>query len=288
MVGNLEMIVFDVELGNAIWVSTPSGRSMMFDIGRRADFSPLYWIRQNRTRVLNALVITHPHLDHVNDIENLSAFNLHSFYRPCHLTKSDVVAGNTRNGKLPDEESVERYCRLCTQFPPIYASDSRIANVGRWSWRDGMDFEVFQPNRLSVTNLNNHSLVTFVSFNGVKIMLPGDCEKAAWNELLDNHEFVSRLKDVRILVAPHHGRDSSYSPELMAKMNPDVCIISDGSAPKTAVTSKYDYHCKVGTYKIRGAYQCGRKCISTRRDGHVVVTIKGGVNSYGSFDLVTV
>lgn len=288
MDGNFEMIVFNVGFGNAIWVQTPSGKSMMFDIGHSPEFSPLRWIYTKRTHVLNALLITHPHLDHFDDIGNLRLFNLHSFYRPCHLSEAEVVAGNMRNGVLPSPELFRQYFSLGSQFQPICTPGNRVANIGMWTWEDGVDFEIFQPMSLSHANLNNHSLVTFVTFNGVVIMVSGDCETAAWNELLQSPKFKSKVRDVKIMIAPHHGRDSSYSPDLMTCMNPEVCIITDGKAPATAVTSKYDYHCKAHMYKIRGEYQSGRKCVSTRRDGHILVSIASGNLNVGKYNLETV
>lgn len=87
------MIVWDVQHGNAIYVKTPNNKHLVFDLGiggysgHNQTFSPLgaLWHSYN-VRKLDFVMITHPHLDHIDDILNLDFFSPAVFHRPRHLT----------------------------------------------------------------------------------------------------------------------------------------------------------------------------------------------------------
>ena len=74
-------------------------------------------------------------------------------------------------------------------------------------------------------------------YGEVLIVCPGDIEPTGWREIWSqNGSCYKRLIDrasVRLLVAPHHGRRSGYSEEMMAQIRPHLALVSDawGDAP---------------------------------------------------------
>jgi beta-lactamase superfamily II metal-dependent hydrolase len=126
-------------------------------------------------------------------------------------------------------------------------------------------YRVFSNNRGDgFDDTNNCSLVTFLSVDSLKLIIPGDIEKPGLEALLKKEEFRSELSDVSVFIAPHHGRDSGYHPDVFKYCTPDFVIISDSEV-------KYATQEMTNTYgsKARGIQFNGetRSVLSTRKDG---------------------
>ena len=273
MDGCLDIVVYNVERGNAIWVSLPDGKNLMFDIGRRENFSPLYDMWQKGVRYLDGLIITHPHTDHVNDIASLKRFygvqNIGEFLRASHIPSSEIYARNK------DQDLSFEYIQFASCF-----KDS-IGSHGYVTWDiGGVHLDIFRPHGCATSNLNNHSLVSFVSYNGCKVLIPGDCETAGWNELLENRGFLKVVYDTKIFVAPHHGLASAYSAELMSQFSPEVCLVSEGHVTDTDICGYYSKKSSGHHVSIKGRPEEIRCVITTRNDGNIWIRVFG--NPYRS------
>ena len=80
-------------------------------------------------------------------------------------------------------------------------------------------------------NINNASIVISYTFGDVSIIFPGDIEPDGWANLrLRNTNLLetARRSRTRILLAPHHGRWSGYSQDLVDYISPHLVVISDG------------------------------------------------------------
>lgn len=268
MNGNLEIVIYNVERGNAIWVSLPDGKNLMFDIGRREDFSPLYDMWYKGVRCLDGLIITHPHTDHFNDISSLNSLfgikGIGVFLRPTHISNNELYSQNR------DANLVCDYIQLASSFKDFIESRSYV------KWDIGsVHLDIFCPHKCATSNLNNHSLVTSISFNGIKVLIPGDCEKAGWNELLELTSFLTVVHGTKLLVAPHHGLESGYSSALMSEIDPDICVISEGRVTDTDVCSYYSSKCRGHQVSIKGGCEEIRRTVTTRNDGNVYICVRG-------------
>ena len=280
MNGYLDIVVYNVERGNAIWVSLPDGKNLMFDIGRRGDFSPLWDMRGKGVRYLDGLVITHPHTDHFDDIHSFNKYfgmdGTSYFIRPAHLDYGDIYNGNN------NKELVNEYWKLNASFKDYFGSNSYITwDIG------GAHLDIFRPHVFSASNLNNHSLVTFISYRGHTVLLPGDCESAAWNELMDMPEFPIIAARTNIFVVPHHGLASAYNEKFMASISPDVCIISEKAVTDTDVCSCYSRKGRGHSATIRGNYVPMRYALTTRNDGNIRVSIIPNVDGSSYYAIRT-
>lgn len=267
MNGYLDVVIYNVERGNAIWVSLPDGKNLMFDIGRRDDFSPLYDMWHRGVRYLDGLVITHPHTDHFNDIKSLCLYgiaNIGVFLRPTHIASREIYARNR------DDNLSREYIQFASSFADLIGNREFVTwDIG------GAHLDIFRPHRSSTSNLNNHSLVTLISFNGIKVLIPGDCEKTGWNELLELTSFLPAVYGTKLLVAPHHGLVSGYSSDLMSEISPDICVISEGHVTDTDVCNYYASKCRGHQVSVKGGSEEMRRTVTTRNDGNVHIRISG-------------
>ena len=105
-------------------------------------------------------------------------------------------------------------------------------------------------------------------------MLPGDNEEPSWKALLTLPQFVEDVKDVTILLAPHHGRMAGYYSELFNYLKPELTIISDGPFGDTSATDRYSKVSK-GKYIISKKNSViNRNCVTTRNDGVIRVEVE--------------
>jgi beta-lactamase superfamily II metal-dependent hydrolase len=267
----VEMIFYDVQHGNATYIRTPNSKHVMIDLGigdysgHDQNFSPLreLWHKYG-VRQLDHVTITHPHLDHIDDILNFDAFSPKVLMTPRHLTDAEILSG-TRAGDRP---KFDKYLEIRRR----YTSDVSVANdYNVPASFGGVQFQHFSSPLLPHTNFNNHSIVTVISYSGTKIVLPGDNERASFDQLMLGSAFRAAVSNADILLAPHHGRESAYHAEFVKLVNPLLTIVSDGSLCDTSSNHRYSANSRGWTVFNRsgGSYQ--RKCLTTNSDGEVYV-----------------
>ena len=169
----LRFITWNVEHGSAALIQTPNGQQIAIDLGADAGFSPL---RHMKYRMgidqLDKVIITHPHMDHIEDILNFDLLRPRILLRPRQLTADDISKGHNNVG--PEAVQIyQKYLEIDAKYTSLVdsADDPDIAtNNG------GASIATFSPLRSPKTNLNNHSIVTVIEYQGVKILSPGDNE----------------------------------------------------------------------------------------------------------------
>ena len=202
--------------------------------------------------------------------------------RPRQLTADDINKGHNNVGS----EAVQiyrKYLEIDAKYtgPVESADDPAIAtNNG------GASVATFSPLRSPKTNLNNHSIVTVIEHQGVKILSPGDNEPPSWDELLANIAFREAIKNTHVLVAPHHGRESGFHPGLFDHISPVLTIISDGRTVDTSATGRYSTRTEGWNVLRRNGSSEIRKCVTTRNDGTIEVIISSNQRRIGSLDVI--
>ncbi|MBL8266629.1 DNA internalization-related competence protein ComEC/Rec2 [Steroidobacter sp.] len=117
---------------------------------------------------------------------------------------------------------------LLAAFPVRAVSTNESCARGQqWQW-DGVTFSVLHPDSNSGAQAlaesgNNRSCVLRIQGHDGSALLTGDIEAAAERQLLDHG-----LAPASVVVAPHHGSDTSSSSLFVAALRPDVTIFSSG------------------------------------------------------------
>ncbi|HEY4089738.1 MAG TPA: MBL fold metallo-hydrolase [Bryobacteraceae bacterium] len=282
----MKCIIWDVEHGSASFIVTPSGRTFAVDLGVGSyhdsddSFSPLLHLKRNGVSQLDAVILTHPHRDHIDDIHNFDALAPKLLVTAAHLTEQEIRAEN----RSTDQPIIDKYLEILRRYnapaPPSASHPFTAQNNG------GVEVKCFVPSVCARTNLNNHSVVTVFSYAGFKLLIPGDNEPPSWDELLKKLDFIEAIKDTDVLVAPHHGRESGFSANLFKTINPRITIISDGRFCDTSATSRYSGNSRGWKIHKRGGGSESRNCLTTRSDG--TITVEFGTNSDGRYLEITV
>lgn len=270
----VEMIVWDVQHGNAIYVKTPNNKNLVFDLGigdysgRNEFFSPLakLWHAYN-VRHIDYLMITHPHLDHIDDILNLDSFSLSVLHRPKYLKKEDILKDVRNSDKAKFDKYFEYHERFIENISGTPSDTINNLNYG------GLNFKFFNTSSVPLDNLNNHSIITVLDYAGIKVIIPGDNEIASLNILMEQSNFKDAIKNCDILIAPHHGRESAYHSDFVNHANPRITIISDGSICDTSANAKYSANSRGWTIWKKGTtISAQRKLLTTNTDGEIYIS----------------
>ena len=276
----LQLVVWNVQHGSAAHIRTPNDKYIAIDLGAGDGFSPLEHLWHSGRR-LDRATITHPHMDHIDDILNFDLVSPGTLLTPKHLTEDDIRGGNPKPNQ-DAEAKIQKYLEIRHRYSnPVGPQD----DVDLPQNNGGVSIQTFIPRQSSTGNLNNHSVVTALQYSGVKILIPGDNESPSWEEVLGQQQFVNAISGTHVLVASHHGRESGFHGPLFDYFNPLITLISDGRAVGTSVTGKYDDVTKGWTVRRRNGTTQERKCVTTRNDGHIEVRVTPG-NPRSTLDVI--
>lgn len=283
----VNMIFWDVQHGNATYIQTPNNKRVVIDLGvgdysgQNESFSPLVKLWNMGIRKLNHVVITHPHLDHIDDIDNFYLLLPSLLTTPRHIP-DEHIRSNVRES---DKSKFDKYCEIRSH----YSNDvtDNVDNPAIASNYGGVEFLRFSSPHLPLSNLNNHSILTVLKYNGFTVVLPGDNEYASLDYMMQSEHFKNTVEDADILLAPHHGRESAYHKEFVELVNPRVTIVSDGSLCDTSANHRYSAKSRGWTvHNDTRRTSETRKCLTTNCDGEVYVSF--GSNGDGRYLRVSV
>ena len=268
----LRLIVWNVQHGSAAYIQTPNGKHIAIDLGAGDAFSPLQHLWQNGIRKLDNVTITHPHMDHIDDILSFDALAPRTLLVSKHLTEDDIRGGNPKLG-WEAEARIQKYPEVRIRYNnPVGEQD----DIDLPQNNGGVSIQTFIPSQASRGTLNNHSVVTVLQFSGVKILIPGDNESPSWDELLNPRDFVTAIAGTHVLVASHHGRESGFHSSLFDHFRPLVTLISDGRTVDTSATARYTNVTQGWSVTRRSGTRQDRKCVTTRNDGALEVIVTPG------------
>lgn len=268
---SLEILIFNVKHGNAVHIRTPNDKEVLIDCGSNDSdgFSPSeYLIKQNRK--IDYLIVSHPHCDHISDIKNFVKYH--------HPDLIDITKMNLDKILDANQESCEDIVKTYFKFQESYnGSVSDEDNPRNDNFGGGAKFINFKSNDNDESNINNLSVVTFLTYLDFIILFPGDIEEKRWQQLLTDRNFIELLQKTDIIVASHHGRESGYSNEIFNFLSPYLTIISDGRFTETSATSRYSEKSRGWKVWKSNGEGITRNVLSTRNDGSI--KIKVGKNS---------
>lgn len=263
----LKIHINNVGHGQSVHALTPNGKILVIDLGCSKDFSPLYLLRQE-TDTIDSLTITHPHGDHIDEIELIKTlgFKVRQLWRPSWMDKSEVYAQNQSSygGKL------DAYYAISDAYTHPIPSESLIGNPDSTG---GVSIKRHSTRDCGMSNINNHSIVTVFEYLGVSVVIPGDNEPPSWRKLMENSDFASTMANQPVFMASHHGRLSGFLSDIFVS-NPRLCIVSDGRAIDTDGRHKYTEQAGGWTVHNRSGRGSGKRlCLTTRSDGWIEIII---------------
>ena len=265
------MKIWNVELGLAIHVKAPNGRYIVIDLGSTNDVFPLQSLKG---KDVGYMIITHPHLDHFSDIDNIIHAKPDVLWR-CHdYSKNELLTGT----RECDKDTITKYCNFVESYNGMLSIEKDPSTKTPF---DGLTANVYSTSDCDKSNKNNFSAIIVLKLGNAKIVVCGDNEKASFEKLMQNEDFKDSVQNAWILVAAHHGRESGYYEDFVSLVNPYLTIISDTNNVETSVSSKYSAKSKgYEVYNASSNKKEKRFCLTTRTDGNIEIEFGEGDNDY--------
>lgn len=259
------LIVFDVDHGFCAFVKSPTGETLLIDCGRRDSFSPVVYLINHELggAQLTQLIVTHPHDDHIEDIEYVAS------KLPPRILQRQVYDWQAVKEAECDYENLDHY----SEWQSTYNAPAPAVD-----W--GMDIKVFRltPREAQALNednwVNNSGMVVIITITGnkfsEKFVFGADVEEDGFSELLKNQYFRKAVAGADFYIASHHGHSSGFSTELYDAMGKPFLNIISVTSGDEHVDGRYasdDY--------ARGAQVAGEKrySLTTRTDGSIFIDV---------------
>jgi competence protein ComEC len=254
-----ELHLLDVGQGDAVAIRTPRGRWLLVDAGRAwkggdaGARTVVPWLRR-RGGALTALVLTHPHADHVGGAATVLAR-----LRPAEVWDPGFVLGSAVYREVLTAARGAR-----SRWRRVSPGDSLVV--------DGVAVTVLAPDSAWTAALddpNLASVVLAVRIGRVRVLLTGDAEgpEEAWllARAARDTAVASALR-ADVLKVGHHGSRTSSTPAFLAAVRPRLALVSVGAG------NTYGHPSPEVVQRLEAA---GARVLRTDRVGPILVRVAG-------------
>lgn len=238
----LEVTFLDVGQGEAIFLRLPSGERLLLDAGSHpaedafdnGERVVAPFLTANGHRSLDIVVETHADNDHAGGLP--------------YLLRTFPVKTLVGLPPKPLGTTTDRAIRAVAPLGArLGAGETLVETTSRG-----------KPLRVSVLypasddtptydneNSNNDSLVLQVIYGEVRLLFTGDIEREVETLLVERHRRGKIDLRADVLKVPHHGSQTSSSPEFLDAVQPRVAVISAGRRnryghPSSEVITRYE------------------------------------------------
>lgn len=195
--GSFDATLLDVGQGLSLVVQTQN-HTLLYDTG--AKFSDQFdageavivpFLRGKGVTAIDTVLVSHGDNDHIGGLESVRKA------LPVHRLLTNVVTGPRTKECIKGEQ---------------------------WRW-DGVLFEILHPDKPLESKGNNSSCVLMISGKYRKMLVPGDIEKQAERQLVEQY---GKKLHADYLIAPHHGSNTSSSAIFLQAVKPAWILVPAG------------------------------------------------------------
>lgn len=210
--------------------------------------NPLDWLSNLSDGHIFRFIATHPDMDHLDGLKALFC----SKYKPTNFwyTENDKEMDSSKGFGKYSEDDWKMYKKLMNgEIDGVTKLSLKRGATGRFFNHDdnygngfGDRITVISPsNKISeiasdTKNFNDGSYVLLMeSALGHKVLFCGDSEKQAWNDILQY--YGEQLKNIDVLIAPHHGRKSGGNDVYLDVLNPKFTLLGNAKSEHLGYSS---------------------------------------------------
>ncbi len=209
--GNLQVIFVDVDQGDATFIRTPRGETMLIDGGEYDTYEThlMPFLSEQGINSVDAAIVTHYHSDHMGGIQ---------------LLTEDGGVGTLILPDYSDSDKSKKYLEQAaadngTQVQYVSSGDTIETAC------EGLSINVLHPAKGGSNGNNFHnnsSLVLRISYGNTSFLITGDIEARVEKEL------ANTKIECDVLKVAHHGSSSSSSKKFIQAADPTYAVIPVG------------------------------------------------------------
>lgn len=255
-------------------IERPENYVTLIDLGSSDEISPLQDLGRNKSLRPDILYITHPHADHLSDIETA----LHPLYCPDAIHMQEYDWADVIKRERP--RLVNRIDKLLLLEKKVPRGDYRgNANLKVWRYTPEAARQKFSE----ASYVNNSSLFLIYQWRRFKIAIAGDQERDVLDAYLKSPNFRDSASNADILIPPHHGHASSFPtlwPGNVGKPYVSIISVTDGDEHVDSRYSSPDFAKGISFYGEK------RFALTTRQDGNISVLMRYGLDGSPQWEFI--
>lgn len=210
----LALTVLNIGQGDAIFIEMPNGNQILIDGGpNKKILSELAKIMPFYDKTINAIILTHPHEDHLNGlIDVLKNYKVGAVLESGN--RSETAAYNEFEKEITKNDARHFLAKRGTK---ITLGDDAVLNI------------LFPIFNIPKGDIHDQMVVGKLNYGKTNFMLTGDMEKNVEEYLTDLEK--ENLKS-EVLKIGHHGSKTSTSENFLGWVSPKYAVISAGTKNK--------------------------------------------------------
>lgn len=197
--------------------------------------NPIFYLKEKGIQNIFRFIVTHPDMDHLDGIKDLfDEFSIANFWDTDNKKEISDKAGSggynmedwkfyksIRNGKISPSTRLTYFSNnsnlyynqdnieILSPTPSIIKACNEKGN-----WNDSSYVILYTPPKAN----GGHW----------KILFAGDSEDLTWEHIIANH--AEKVKNIDVLLAPHHGRDSNRNFDFLKSLTPTITLFGNANS----------------------------------------------------------
>lgn len=210
----LEMTWLSVGHGQAVVLSGPDNQNVLFDAGSITNQNIAYkiilpFLQFQNIYTLDSVYLSHGDMDHINSVVGLAGgVKVNTIY-------SNQILLQTVTKPSYEKEIFTQLARMGKYPRPVPGLQENAGLTITSIWPDDTIDE-------KTISENDTSEVILIEYANRKILLSGDIERYAQNQIIEQYPDLK----VDVISLPHHGSVNNLNPRFVEHFKPSVVIAS--------------------------------------------------------------
>lgn len=202
--------------------------------------NPITYLKKHNINQVFRFILTHPDMDHMDglkvffeEFKPINFWDTHNnkeidSFRNLHSEEDWDFYRTLRDERISDIKRLTLYDR----------AEGKYYNVDDQGNSGGNGLFILAPSRelIKIANAtsdyNDCSYVILYKTGSYRILFCGDSHNRTWEYILSN--YIDDVKDIDLLIAPHHGRDSDRSYDFLDVLRPKLTFFGNATSKDLA------------------------------------------------------